>query len=407
MLLIDNIGTLATLVANDQSMLGEIEDAAILIDGEKVLWCGKKASLPLHAIHDRIDADGRLVIPGLVDCHSHLIFAGSRADEFARRMNHESYQAIMHKGGGIMSTVDATRTASDEELFRLALARADRIMAAGVTTLEAKSGYGLSLEEELRALRLLKKLNQRHALDIHPTFLGAHVIPADFKDAKAKYVSLIIEDMLEQVASEQLAIDCDVFCESGAFSVDDARRILSRAHSLGFGLRAHVQQLSYSGGVLLVADLPIKSISHADFLSDRDIQLLANSTTVVEALPIAALFLRSQKITPIADLIKERIKLAIATDFNPGSAMCHDLVLAARLGVTYMGFSVNDALSGITKNAAAALGRTDIGSIKEGGLADILITNCLSVNEFFYDWTKHPAEKVIKRGLTVAAKPSL
>lgn len=400
MLLIDHIGKLLTLAVTSSSSHedGEIADAAILIDGERIFWVGPAADLPNTSVDQQVDAGGCLVMPGLIDCHSHLIFAGNRADEFARRMNQESYQAIMAKGGGIMATVNATRQKSDEELIALAKARADKILSSGVTTLEVKSGYGLNSHDELRILRLIKRLNHTHDLDFHATFLGAHVVPPEYVKDRTKYVDLVVNDMLEHIAAEQLAIDCDVFCEEGAFSPTEAKRILATAHSLGFGLRAHVQQLSHSGGIGLLRDLPIRSISHADFLSVSDIVVIAESGAVVEALPFAGLFLRSQTITPVAQLRSANVSLAIATDFNPGSAMCHDLVLAARLGVTYYGFSLDEAIRGITVNGALALGRNDIGIIKPGNLADILITNCYSLNEVFYDWTKHPAHQVIKRG---------
>jgi imidazolonepropionase len=392
MILIDNIGVLATL-----SPLGEIHDAAVLIDGETIAWCGKKTDLPKKNIAHTIDAKGYLVTPGLIDCHTHLLFAGSRADEFARRMNHESYQTIMAKGGGIVSTVQATREASDQALLALAQARLDQMLAMGVTTVEAKSGYGLNLEQELRALRLLQQLDAIHRIDIHKTYLGAHVIPNEYTDTREQYIGLLM-DMLEKLAVEGLADDCDVFCEQGAFSVTEAKTVLGKAHTLGLGLRAHVQQLSHSGGVALVRELPLKSISHADFLSNEDIKMIADSGVVVEALPIAALFLRSQTITPIEKLLASSVSLAIATDFNPGSAMCQDLVLASRIGVVYFGFPIPHALAAITRVAAQSLGYADRGIIQAGLIADFLITNCHSINEFFYDWTKHPAGSVIKRG---------
>lgn len=401
MKLVENIKTLLTLKASNDNGLGEINDAAILINEEKIFWCGARKEMPEVQVDETIDAEGHLVLPGLIDCHTHLIFAGSRADEFRRRMNHESYLSIMEKGGGITSTVNRTRQASDEELLVLAKARADKIIKNGVTTLEAKSGYGLSLLDELRALRLIKTLDENHPLDFHPTFLGAHVVPSNFKDTREKYVALVMNEMLVQIARERLAIDCDVFCEKGAFSLDEARRILSFAEKLGLGLRAHVQQLSFSGGISLVKDLPIKSISHADFLSDEDVTLLAKYNTVVEALPFAALFLRSSQITPVMKLKEAGVKLAVATDFNPGSAMCHDLVLAARLAITYFGFSIDDAVLAITAHAAKSLGRADIGVIEENSQADLLITNCKDIAEFFYDWTKHPTEMVIKRGCRI------
>lgn len=401
MLLIENIASLATM-NHTGSDLAEITDAALLIDGERIEWCGSHRDLPMASIKQRIDAHGSLVLPGLIDCHSHLIFAGSRADEFARRMNNETYLAIMQKGGGIMSTVNKTREACDEELLACARDRATRILRAGVTTLEAKSGYGLSTEQELRILRLTRALHNEHEIDLHPSFLGAHVIPVEYKDNRENYIQSILCEMLPEVASQKLADDCDVFCEQGAFSFEEALAILAHAHDLGLGLRAHVQQLSYSsGGVSLVKELPIKSLSHADFVSDEDIDLLASSDTVIETLPFASLFLRSPHHTPVRALANRGVALAIASDFNPGSAMCHDLILAARLGVVHYGFSIPDALRAITVVAARSLGRDDIGVIKKGAIADIILTNVASVNEFFYDWTMSPIRSVIKRGRIV------
>lgn len=401
MLLIDNIGTMATMVDDGFGTLGIIHDAAIIIEKDKIVWCGKKSQLPQQKILDIIDAQGCLVIPGLIDCHTHLLFAGSRADEFARRMNNESYQAIMEKGKGIFSTVDAVHKATDENLLFLALTRLDAMLSRGVTTIEAKSGYGLTSEQELRALGLLKQLNGDHAIDIHATFLGAHAMPSEFKNNRKEYINQILS-MLEHIKKEDLAHDCDVFCEAGAFTVEEAHTILSQANMLGFGLRAHVQQLGFSGGIGLLKDLPIKSISHADFISEHDFLLIAQSGAVVEALPFAALFLRSAAITPVEQLINHHVKLAIATDFNPGSAMCDDLVLAARLGVTYFRFSLEHALCAITSHAAQSLGRSDRGMIKAGMKADVVITNCADINEFFYDWTKHPTQIVIKNGIQVS-----
>lgn len=402
MKVVENIGTLLTFVDASNETGACVDDPIVVIDGETIAYAGARADAPVHQAHEHIDAAGAVVMPGLVDCHSHLIFWGMRADEFARRMRNESYQTIMAKGGGIMSTVAKTRAASDAELYDTARQRADQILRQGVTTLEVKSGYGLSCDDELRILRVAERLSREHALDIHPSFLGAHAVPAEFKNKREDYVSLIIDEMLPAIAKEKLAVDCDVFCEESAFTVAEARAMFTRAQALGFGLRAHVQQLAHSGGVTLVKEFPIKSISHADFLSDDDIALLSHTSVIVEALPFAALFLRSKAITPVSSLQKAGVQLAIATDFNPGSAMCHDLILAARLGVTYLGFGTEDALRAITFNAARALGRSDVGVIKAGAQADVVITNCISACEILYDWTKHPVKTVIKRGEIVS-----
>jgi imidazolonepropionase len=403
MLLINNIGCLATMApeAADNKVgedLALVNNAAMLIDEQYIFWCGEEKNMPAQKITHSIDAEQSLVIPGLIDCHSHLIFAGSRADEFACRMNGESYSAIMARGGGINSSVEATRRASDEELYNLAYARAQKILRQGVTTLEVKSGYGLSFEQEMRILRLVKKLNAEQNLELHPTFLGAHVIPGDYKNRPEEYVDLVAGPMLEKIAKERLALDCDVFCEKGAFSVKQARKILSAAQNLGLGLRAHVQQLGPSGGVSLLEELPIKSISHADFLSTQDINLIAHTHCVVEILPFANLFLRQNQSPPVQELRKACVALAIATDFNPGSAMCDDLMLAARLALTQGGFSINLALKAITSTGAQALGRSDIGKIKAGYKADIIITRAASINDFFYDWSRDLIRVVIKNG---------
>lgn len=398
MLLINNIGCLATM----DDAVGNITDAAVLIHEDKIFWCGETKNMPAQKISKIIDAHNALVLPGLIDCHSHLIFAGSRADEFSRRMNGESYESIMAAGGGINSSVRATNSASDEELYNLAYARAIKIINQGVTTLEVKSGYGLSVEKEIRILRLIKKLNAHLDIDLHPTFLGAHVIPAAYKNKPEEYVSLVAGPMLEQIAEEKLALDCDVFCEQGAFSVEQARIILRAAQKLGLGLRAHVQQLGESGGVSLLEDLAIKSISHADFLSEQDINLIAKSKCVVEILPFANLFLRSSQKPPLKALQAAHVGLAVATDFNPGSAMCDDLILAARLALTSYNFDMISALKAITCTAAQALGRNNIGIIKPGFKADILISTSSSINEFFYDWSKSPIQAVLKNGRLIS-----
>lgn len=401
MIVIENIGSLVTMIPHGSSTLGEIHDAELVIDGESIVYAGPKR----HRAHDeqatKIDAAGAVVLPGLIDCHTHLLFAGSRADEFARRMNHESYQAIMAKGGGIASTALAFSMASDEHLIQLAQQRLDNMLSLGTTTVEAKSGYGLSPAQEIRALRLLQYLDHQHAIDIHRTFLGAHALPKEFALERGRYVALVI-DMLSEIKSESLATDCDVFCETGAFTIEEAHTILSKAHDFGFNLKAHVQQLGPSGGVSLLKDLPLTSISHVDYVQDNDVEIIAQSGVVVEALPFATLFLRSQQRTPVQLFRAHDIPVALASDFNPGSAMCYDLMLAARLGVVYGGFSPNDALVGITASAAQALGCNDRGIIKAGALADLVITNCTSVNEIFYDWTKHPVSRVIKRGISVS-----
>ena len=259
MLLIKNISNLETL--NDS--VGTIKDAAVLVENGKVFWCGTKADLPDVEISKTIDAQKKLVMPGLIDCHTHLVFAGSRAGEFSRRMNNESYLSIMKDDGGIMATVRKTRSADEETLFNDAKLRLDKIILSGVTTIEAKSGYGLNVNDEVKILKVLKKLNEKHRIDIHSTFMGAHAIPSEYADSPSKYVDLIIKVLLPMVCEEKLAIDCDIFCEHGAFDISDSKTILKTAQDLGLGLRAHIQQLGHSGGVNLLDEFKFKSISHS------------------------------------------------------------------------------------------------------------------------------------------------
>lgn len=385
-------------MANHENELDLIEDAALLIDDSTIFWCGPQKELPQVMVHNIIDAEKKVVMPGLIDCHTHLIFASKRAEEFSWRMSGESYQSIMAKGGGIQSTVSATRKASHQQLFDSAHAYLTSMLHKGVTTIEAKSGYGLSSTHELAMLRILKELNASHAVDISATFLGAHVIPSEYKANAQSYVDAIINEMLPQIAHEKLAVDCDVFCEKGAFSIEQTRTIFKKACDLGFGLRAHLEQLSYQGSAQLLLDFPIKSISHGDFLRADDIKIIAMHNCIVELVPIAALFLRAQQLPPVHELVNSHVKLAIATDFNPGSAMCNDLILAARLAVTLMEVAPANALKAITVHAALSLGFTDRGVIAPGKKADILLTHCHDWNEIFYDWTMHPARLTIKNG---------
>ena len=397
MLLINNISCLATMTEEQQNIF----DAALVLDKNKISWCGSAQDIPNLKFEQIIDASNSLVLPGLIDCHTHIIFAGSRAHEFARRMNGESYAAILAQGGGILSTVKHTRESSEDQLYRIGCARAHKILRQGVTTLEVKSGYGLNYESEMRILRVINKINHEQLLDLYPTYLAAHVIPSEYKNNPEAYVNLVI-NWLEKISEENLARDCDVFCEAGAFSVEQAYKILKKAYEFGFGLRAHVQQLGPSGGLALLERLPIKSISHADYLSPDDLNLLARSSSIVEILPFANLFLRQTQSPPIKKLISAGVNLAIATDFNPGSAMCDDLILAARLAVTLNNFDIYSALKAITSIAAKALGYNDRGFIKPGLKADILITQCNSIDDFFYDWSKNPVRLVIKDGQLVS-----
>jgi imidazolonepropionase len=395
-LLIKNIGQLFTATG-----MGVIDNAAILIEQGKIHWCGPLKALPAVNPSETIDAAGRLVLPGLIDCHTHLLFAGSRAGEFKARMENRSYEEIQRSGGGIFSTVRATVDASDSSLLESAVRHVGAMARSGVTTIEVKSGYGLSWASEMRLLRLIKELATLVPVDIHPTFMGAHAIPEEYRKHPESYVDIICRDMLPAIAEQNLARDCDIFCDRGNFDLPQAVRILRTAHTLGLGLKAHVNQLTAGQGLRLIEELPLNSVSHADFLTAQDVAILQAHSAVVEILPFANLFLRVMPQVSAHELQEKGINLAVASNFNPGSAMCHDLVLAARLAVTMLGFSLEQALLGLTAHAAWALNRPDVGQITPGAQADIVIAQAASVEEFFYDWTTNPVKQVIKRGVAL------
>lgn len=342
---------------------------------------------------------GRVLLPGFVDCHTHLVFSGSRAHEFEMRSHGATYAEIMQAGGGIRSTMKATREASKQELIDLALPRLERMLARGVTTVEVKTGYGLSLESELKMLEVIAELEKLQPVELSPTFLGAHAFLDSNQEA---YVEHIINDMLPAVKQQNIAETCDVFIENGAFSVKQARRILEKALELGLYIRVHAEQLSHSGGALLAAELKAISASHLEYATLEDARALANAAVIAELLPTAQEFLGMKQLASGRMLTDAGVRVAVATDFNPGSAMCDDLQLAARLSITRGGLTCEEALLGITRYAALALGRDNIGTLEVGAQADFCLLLTSNWIDLFYDWSKNPIEIIFKKGLKAA-----
>lgn len=362
---------LATMCNNGQPY-GVIHDAALAVKDGLIAWCGPKAELPACDLlaTPLYDGQGQWLLPGLIDCHTHLVYAGSRANEFEMRLNGATYQQIAAAGGGIKSTVAATRAASHEELFVLGKDRLNALLQQGVTTVEIKSGYGLDLESEQKILQVAQLLGENHPISIEKTFLGAHALPLEYQDDSDGYIELVTETMLPQLQQQGLVDAVDVFCEGIGFSVAQSRRLFDKAKALGLPVKAHAEQLSSLGGAALVAEFAGLSADHIEYLTEADVQAMAAAGTVAVLLPGAYYFLRETKQPPIALLRQYQVSMAIATDLNPGtSPLCH-LPLMLNMACTLFKLTPEEALRGVTVHAAAALGKTDRGVLAAGYRAD-------------------------------------
>jgi imidazolonepropionase len=387
MKILANIGQLASCRADGgQGEIHVLTDAAMAWDDAGTIqWVGRERELPAdYRSAERLDAHRRLVIPGLVDCHTHLAFAGWRADEFQQRIEGRSYLEIARAGGGIMATVEPTRRATEDELVRRAQGFLAEMLSLGVTTVECKSGYGLDEATELKLLRIYRLLAQSQPVRLVPTFLGAHVVPLEFRENRAAYVALLIDRLIPRIAREQLASCCDVFVEDTAFTLEEARRILLAAKYAGLGLKLHADQLSSSGGAELAAELGALSADHLECISDRGVQALASAGVVAVGLPFASLYLQ-QRPLPARRLMDAGVPVAIATDFNPGSAPSYHLPTALTLACVLLRMTPAEALKGATLYAARALGREEsVGSLEPGKAADFAVIDAPDVLHWLY-----------------------
>lgn len=384
--MLTNIAQLAT--CPPERAPGEIDtvdNAALAHHGGEIAWVGAREALPtIYADWPQRDCGGGLLIPGLVDCHTHLCFGGWRADEFAARLAGESYEALTRAGGGILSTVQATRATGAEELLDRAGGHLDAMQRLGVTTVEAKSGYGLDAATELKQLRVYASLRDRHSSRLVATFLGAHLVPPEYSTDREGYVELLCGELLPMVAAERLAEFCDCFVERTAFTPEEAARILTTASELGLGVKVHAEQLSRSGGAALAARLGAISAEHLEHVDDTDLEALAAAGTVAVSLPLASLYLRGNYLDASRFQV-HGIPVAVASDFNPGTAPSYDLPLALLLACLYQGMTPAMALQGATTYAAAALGREKtLGSLRPGYRADFALMEAPSVNHWIY-----------------------
>jgi imidazolonepropionase len=402
MKMLANIVQLVTCRAEGgQGDIHAISNAAMAWDDDGVIrWVGPEKELPAeYQRAERIDAGGRLVIPGLVDCHTHLAFAGWRADEFEQRIRGRSYLEIARDGGGIMSTVRQTRAAAESDLLQRAAGFLQQMLALGVTTVECKSGYGLALDAELKLLRVYRKLTDQQPVRLVPTFLGAHIIPPEFRDNRAGYLDLLVEQMIPALVQEDLAVCCDVFVEDSAFTVAEARHILRAAQISGLAPKLHADQLTSSGGAELAAELGALSADHLEHISERGIKAMAVKGVVAVSLPIASLYL-GQPPMPARRLIESGVAVAVATDFNPGSAPSFHLPLALTLACTLQRMTPAEALKGATIYAARAVGlEAEVGSLEPGKAADFALLDAPEVNHWLYQLRPNACAMTVINGI--------
>jgi len=392
---------LATMVAGPG--YGEIEDGAIAVRGGRIAWVGARAALPAalrtSATREH-DAGGRWITPGLIDCHTHLVYAGSRAGEFEQRLNGATYEEIARAGGGIRSTVAATRAASEAALLKASKPRLRALAAEGVTTVEIKSGYGLEAGTEAKMLRVARALGNALPVTVRTTFLGAHALPLEFDGRADAYVDEICERMLPEVARAGLADAVDAFCERIGFSAAQTERVFEAARRLGLPVKLHAEQLSNQGGARLAARYGALSADHLEYIEEDGVAAMARAGTVAVLLPGAFYFLRETRVPPIDLLRRHGVPMAVATDCNPGTSPMTSLLLALNMACTFFRLTPQEALAGATREAARALGLAhEVGTLETGKVADFVLWDIERPAELAYGIGVNPCHAVVKRGI--------
>jgi imidazolonepropionase len=391
----------ATLQAGAAQPYGLVPDAALVTEGEVIRWIGPRQELPQELkaqCHPEHDCEGALITPGLIDCHTHLVYGGDRAAEFEQRLQGVSYEAIARQGGGIASTVRATREASAAALERSSAKRLSALIAEGVTTLEIKSGYGLALEHERKCLQVARSLGRNHAVDVRTTFLGAHAVPPEFAGQSDAYVDSLLP-MLRSLHAEGLVDAVDAFCERIGFSAAQTARVFDAARALGLPVKLHAEQLSDSGGAQLAARYGALSCDHLEWLSAEGAAAMAQAGTVAVLLPGAFYFLRETKLPPIDLLRQHQVPMALSTDCNPGSSPCTSLLLMLNMACTLFRFTPEEALAGVTRHAAQALGLADRGVLAAGLRADFVLWDVAHPAALAYAIGANPLRASVFKGI--------
>ena len=389
---------LATLAAGRPG-LGVIDNGLVASAGGRILYAGAASAAPALEAGERIDCEGRWITPGLVDCHTHLVYAGDRAREFEMRLEGASYEDIARAGGGILSTVRATREASEEALISAALPRLDALIGEGVTTIEIKSGYGLSLAHEQKSLRAARALGEHRHIDVTTTFLGAHALPPEANGNKDAYIDSVCSEMIPAIAREELADAVDGFCETIAFSPEQIARVFDAAKAHGLGVKLHADQLSDLGGAALAARFGALSADHLEHSDEAGIAAMAKAGVVGVVLPGAFYFLRETKLPPIELLRRHRVPIAIATDCNPGTSPLTSLLLTMNMAATLFRLTVDECIAAVTREAARALRRlADIGTIEAGKQCDLAIWNIERPAELVYRMGFNPLYARVWKG---------
>ncbi|MUZ74564.1 imidazolonepropionase [Agrobacterium vitis] len=399
----DRIFTNARLATLNPQLkgLGIIEDAALMLRGGQIVYAGPMAELPISLLNtaEVTDCEGRWITPGLVDCHTHLVHAGNRAHEFEMRLAGASYEEIARAGGGIVSSVSKVRAASEADLLRETLPRLDALLAEGVTTVEVKSGYGLTVEDELKMLRTARKLGDARPVSVTTTYLGAHATPADYKGRNGDFIREVVLPGLTAAHAEHLVDAVDGFCEGIAFLPDEMRVVFDAAQALGLPVKLHADQLSNLSGAALAADYGALSADHLEYTDAAGADAMAKAGTVAVLLPGAFYFIRETKKPPI-DLFRQHgTKMALATDNNPGTSPLTSLLLTMNMGATLFGMTVEECIAGVTFEAARALGRLDeIGTLEAGKSADLAIWDISELSELVYRIGFNPLHQRVWRG---------